>query len=395
MGTRSSLLHMSSGESVFSSAMSNSLQWAMGYPVSDGHFALTFLLVMVGGAKLFQTMASTFNALRYGWGTCAPSWLIGCYAVQMGMAMALTSQPEFLVDSPRILISGFGALLAVLIVAAPITKYAMSVGYGAAVSCWLTTLAAALFIATVSSMIGGGVLTGTPKVLHWQGDVRVRDTENNPWKTISKDRKMLEEGGSIQALSGSGAIVNIAGYRILMLPGSQIRIAELGEEPRVTLQEGRIFSRGGPSANRKFRYDTKNAGLRVNGADLMLGFTPAGVTSVLVADGGLRVGRSVDSKDMVSVKKRYYVNVTANVSTPVRADNELLEDLKVLGRYSENPFAAANRAMISGRKVKKKEPKPAKPEPDTNTVPAAAAGAPPPEPAKPAGPPVDPAAPKP
>ncbi|MGY8671786.1 MAG: hypothetical protein ACKVHO_04250, partial [Verrucomicrobiia bacterium] len=137
------------------------------------------------------------------------------------------------------------------------------------------------------------------------------------------------------------------------------------------------------------------AGLRVNGADLMLGFTPAGVTSVLVADGGLRVGRSVDSKDMVSVKKRYYVNVTANVSTPVRADNELLEDLKVLGRYSENPFAAANRAMISGRKVKKKEPKPAKPEPDTNTVPAAAAGAPPPEPAKPAGPPVDAAAPKP
>lgn len=355
-------------DSVFSAAMDNSLQWAMGFPISDGHFALTFALVFLGGARVFQSTAATFNANRYGWGATGPTWLVGCLAAWVGMASALTSQPAFLVDSPRIFIAGYGVVLAVLIVGAPLAKFVMSISYGAAVSSWLTTLALALLVSTTSSMIGAGILNGSPKVLHWQGDVRVKDVDSNPWKKLSKDRKLLKEGGLIQSHDRSAAIVNVAGHRVLLMPGSQIRIAELGEEPRITIQRGKIFSRAGASANRKMRFETVNAGFKITGADVVVGVTRTGISSAVVAKGSIYAGRSIEARDMTTVKQGHYVVVTANVTPPARIAGEYIADLRVLKRYSENPFAPANRRMISGgnapgeRNEEKKSPNPKPPE---------------------------------
>ncbi len=339
--------------------MSSSLEWALGQPISDGHFAFTFALVFFGGAKLFQSTCAAFNATRYGWGTTAPAWIAGCYMVQVGMATALTSQPNFLVDAPRFAISIFGAVMAIVIIAAPLTKFVMAVGYLAAISCWLTTLGAALIVGATSGMIGAATLKGTPKVTHWQGDVNARDRDSNPWKDMSKERMIVKEGGSIQALSKSSAIVSIAGHRIIMMPGSEIRVAELGDEPRVEVKSGFIYSKCGPAANGKLRYETISAGIKISGANAMIMLANSGATSVIVSKGILSVGRTIETKDLTRVRKRHFVEVAQNVSVPEPIVGELVQELRMLERYSENPFAPANRRMVSGREDRQQE----KPEP--------------------------------
>lgn len=348
--------------SVFSGAMSNTLQWALGFPVSDGHYALTFMLILFGGAYLFQYSATTFNARRYGWVFTGPSWGIGLFAVVIGMTVALINQPESLAGSSRIVTAGLGALIAILVVAAPLTMGLMSFSYAAAASVWITCLIAGAIAVGGSSLIGSGLIQGKPKVLHFQGKVTVRKTRTAPPRDVTDKKRVLDQGATVITGLKSAAIVNVRGHHVLMLPGTTIYIADTGEVPRVTLEQGRIFTRATMSGSSKMQFETRTAGFKVSSADMIIGLTRAG-TAAVVAKGAMYAGNNVHDAEQV-VKAGHVIVLGGGGGLPVPVSDEYLADLDRLTRYFENPFSAPNRALITGEVIKKKEEEPEKPAED-------------------------------
>lgn len=353
------------------------MQWALGYPVNAGHYALTFLIIAVGGAYLYQGMASTFNARRYAWVFTGPSWGVGLFAIVIGMSVALVNQPESLAGSSRFLTCGLGAIGAILLVCAPVTMLAMSMSYGAAASVWATVVGGAVLVATGSSLVGSGMTDGKPKVLHWQGSVSVRDKITTPWKPMNDERRVLDEGTMIAAGPASAAIIMVAGHQILMLPGSALRIPSIGEEPLVRLDQGSMFSRTTVAANRNMAFETSRAGFKVSNGHLLIA-AGSRATSAVVAEGGVHAGHSVFEAETV-LKKGQFMLVGSGFDTmPKPVSSEYRDQLARLTRYFENPFSAANRALISGEKVpekeekkeeKKEEMKPAEPAPEKSGEP--------------------------
>lgn len=341
-------------ESVFSSAMSNNMQWALGYPVNSGHYALTFLLIAVGGAFLFQNLASTFNARRYAWVFTGPCWALGLFAILIGMSSALVNQPDGLAGSARWLTCGLGAAVAIAVVCGPVTMFVMSMGYGAAVSIWATSMGAAAIISGGSQLIGAGMSQGQPKVLHWDGTVGVRDRATTPWKKMNDDRRVLDEGYMVQVGPASAAIVLVEGHQILLLPGTEIRVPKTGEEPKVVLAQGTIFSRTTMSANRNMAFETATAGFKISNGCVLLA-TGRGRTSAVVSEGGIKAGRNVFETETL-VKKGHYIIFNATMDTqPQPVSKEYKDQLARLNRYFENPFSDVNRAIITGEKVEKKD----------------------------------------
>ena len=351
--------------SVFSNAMSNTMQWALGFPVSDGHYALTFMLIVFGGAYLFQYSAATFNARRYAWLFTAPSWAGGLFAILIGMTSALVNQPESLAESSRLVTAGLGALIAIIVVAAPLTMGLMSFSYGAAASVWVTCMIAAGIVVSGSSLIGSGLIQGKPKVLHMQGKVSVRKTRTAPPRAVTDKKRVLDEGASVLTDAKSAAIVNVRGHHVLMLPNTAIHIASTGEKPKVILEQGRIFSRAMMAGSSKMQFETRSAGFKVSSADLIIGLTRGG-TAAVVAKGAMYAGNNVHDAETV-VKEGNVIVMGAGGGLPTPVSDEYLADLARLTRYFENPFSAPNRALITGEKVAKKEeekPKPKAPEPE-------------------------------
>jgi len=355
-------------ESVFSSAMSNTLQWALGYPVNSGHYAMTFLLMALGGAFLFQNLAATFNARRYAWVFTGPCWALGLFTVVWGMTTALVNQPESLAGSARWMTCGLGALLAVAVICGPVTMLVMSMTYGAAVSIWITSLGAAAIVSGASQLVGASMSQGQPRVLHWEGRVGVRDKTTTPWKPMNDERRVLEEGFMVQVGLKSAAILLVEGHQILLLPGTEIRIPKTGAEPKVVLAQGTMFSRTTMSANRNMAFETATAGFKISNGSVLIS-TGRGRTSAVVSDGGVRAGRNIFEADTL-VKKGHYIIYSSTLDTmPQPVSKEYREQLDRLNRYFENPFSDANRAMITGeksgeeeRKEEKKEEKKAMPE---------------------------------
>lgn len=356
------------GESVFSSALGNTLQWALGTPVSAAHYSLTFLLVVVGGAYVFQFSASTFNARRYAWAFTGPSWGFGLLGVLLGMTWMLVNQPDSLADSSRLLSAGIGGGVAVLVFSAPLTMLLMSITYGAAVSVWLSTLLGAVIVVAGSGVFGAGMLGGKPKVLHWQGDVQIKDGDNSLWKKVSDQRRVMNEKWWLTTRAGSAAIVYVRGHQILVMPGSVIRIDEIGDEPKVTLHQGSMYSRTSMAASQKMRFATPSAGFKVSNGDLLIAAGRAN-TSAVVADGAVYAGINVFDASMVVREGHFVVIGASGMPNPKPVSEEYSQRLAALTRYFENPFSTVNRALISGDQVKseddekeRKEPSPEKTE---------------------------------
>lgn len=355
-------------ESVFSAAMGNTLQWALGTPVSAAHYTLTFMVIVFGGAYLFQFSANTFNARRYGWVFTGPAWGLGLFGVLFGMTWLLVNQPASLANSSRWVTAGLGGAIGVVVFAAPIAKFVMSMSYGAAVSVWISTLVAASVVVGGSSIFGAGILGSKPKVLHWQGDVRLRDGDNSLWKKVSDKRRILNEKWWLATQPKSAAIVDVRGHQILLMPGSTIRIDAIGDEPKVTLHQGTMYSRTSMSANRNMGYATATAGFKVSNGDLVIAAGRAN-TSAVVADGAVYSGYNVYDADTVVKEGHYVVIGAASIPNPKPVSQQYREQLDRLTRYFENPFSAPNRAMISGEPVaseeedKKEEKEAEKPEP--------------------------------
>lgn len=341
--------------SIFSTALGNTLQWALGTPVNAAHYSLTFLIIALGGAYLFQFSASTFNARRWGWVFTGPSWGLGLFGVLFGMTWMLVNQPDSLANSSRLVTAGIGALVAVVIFAAPLTMLVMSISYGAAVSVWLSTLAAAGIVVAGSGVFGAGMLGGKPKVLHWQGDVQLRDGDNSLWKKVSDKRRIMNEKWWLTTKSGSAAIVYVRGHQILVMPDSAIRIDDIGDEPMVTLFQGRMFSRTSMAASRNMRYATPSAGFKVSNGDLLIAATRAN-TSAVVSDGAVYSGANVFDATTVVRAGQYVVIGTAGIPNPKPVSQEYQAQLEQLTRYFENPFSEPNRALISGEPVAAKKP---------------------------------------
>lgn len=353
-------------ETVFSSAMSNTTQWALGYPVSAGHYALTFLLVVVGGAYLFQTLASTFNARRYAWLFAGPSWGIGLFAIVIGMSSALVNQPEGMAGSSRFVTCLLGAVIAIVAVAAPVTMGIMSVGYGAAVSIWLTIMVCVGIVGAGSTIVGAGTIQGSPKVLHWQGDVHLRDDSTPVPKRMSDDRRILEEGARLITSPKSAAIVMVRGHQLLVLPDSIIRIASLDDKPKIALERGRMFSRTSMAADRNMSFETATAGFKVSNASVLL-ITATRGTWAIVADGGIYSGRTVFEAENVVKKGQFAIVGPAGAPPPAPIADEYKETLEQLTRYFENPFSEPNRALISGAKIRSREEEKEEPKSDTKS----------------------------
>ena len=345
------------GESVFSTAMGNTLQWALGMPVSAAHYSLTFLLIAVGGAYVYQFSASTFNARRWGWAFAGPSWALGLFGILFGMTWMLVNQPESLANSSRMVTAGIGALAAIVIFAGPLTMLLMSVSYGAAVSVWLSTMVAAMVVVGGSSLVGAGMLGSKPKVLHWQGEVQLRDGPNSLWKEVGPKRRILNEKWWLATKPASAAIVYVRGHQILLMPDSVIRIDDIGDEhPTVTLIQGRMYSRTSMAASRNMRYGTMTAGFKVSNGDIMIAAGRAN-TSAVVSDGAVYSGMNIHDATTVVREGHYVVIGAASIPNPKPVSQDYREQLNQLTRYFENPFSAANRALISGKPVESKEEK--------------------------------------
>jgi len=346
--------------SVFSGAMSNTLQWALGFPVNDGHYALTFMLILFGGAYVFQYSASSFNARRYAWVFTGPSWGIGLFSIVIGMTVALINQPDSLAGSSRITTAGLGALIAIILVAAPLTMGLMSFSYGAAASVWVTCLIAIAVVVGGSSLIGSGLIQGKPKVLHFQGKVKFRKTRTAPPREVTDKKRVLDQGATVITEAKSAAIVNVRGHHVLMLPGSVMYIADTGEKPRVVLEQGRIFTRATMSGSSKMEFETRTAGFKVSNADMIIGLTRSG-TAAVVAKGAMYAGNHVHDAETV-VKAGHVIVLGGGSGQPVPVSAEYLADLDRLTRYFENPFSAPNRALITGEVIKKKTEEKKEPE---------------------------------
>jgi len=334
-------------KTVFSSAMDNTLDWALGYPVSAGHYALTLLLVLVGGGFLFQKLAATFNARRYAWLFAGPAWGIGLFAIWVGMSSSLVNQPEGLAGGSRFVTCLLGAAIAIVAVAGPATMGLMSVGYGAAVSIWTTIMAGVGIVGAASTLVGAGALQGLPKVLHWQGEVSMQDTRSPRAKTMNDDRKILDKDFRLITGAKSASIVMVRGHKILLLPDSMIRIASLDDEPRVTLERGWMFSRTSMAADRNMRFETSSAGFKVSNASVLL-ITGTGRTWAIVADGGIYSGKTVYEAEDVVKAGQFVVVGASGQPPPAPLTPEYKEHLKRYSRYFENPFSAPNRALITG-----------------------------------------------
>jgi hypothetical protein len=345
------------GESIFSTAMGNTLQWALGTPVSAAQYSLTFLIVVLGGAYVFQFSASTFNARRWGWTFTGPSWGLGLLGVLTGMTWMLVHQPESLANSSRPITALAGALLAVVVLAAPLTMLLMSISYGAAVSVWLSTLVAAAVVVMGGSVFGAGMLAGKPKVLHWQGEVQVRDGDNSLWKEVGPKRRIMNEKWWLTTKPASAAIVYVRGHQILVMPESLIRIDDIGDEPKVTLFQGRMYSRTSMAASRNMRYATTSAGFKVSNGDVLIAASRAN-TSAVVADGAIYSGMNVSDATTVVREGQFVVIGAAGIPNPKPVSEEYRQQLEQLTRYFENPFSAPNREMISGKPAAAKEDKP-------------------------------------
>ena len=350
------------GESVFSSAVSNTMQWALGYPVNAAHYGLTFLIIAVGGACILQGMAATFNARRYGMTFTVPTWGAGMAAIIIGMSLALIYQPESLAGSARIYTCLIAAIGVVLLFCGPVTMLVMSMSYGAAVSIWITALVGVVAISAGSTLVGSGMTMGQPKVLHWEGNVTVRYRSSNPWRQMNNERRVLEEGAFVSVWPFSAAIVKVEGYEILLMPGTRISIPKLGPKPKVVLEKGWMFSRPTLSANRNMGYETSSAGFKVSKGDVLL-ITGMFGTSVVVSDGEIRAGRNIYETETLVKKGHSMIIGPALTTNPQQVSKGYKNQIQRLTRYFENPFSAVNRAIITGvKEAAKKDEESKKPD---------------------------------
>ena len=170
----------------------------------------------------------------------------------------------------------------------------------------------------------------------------------------------MDEGATVITGAKSAAIVNVRGHHVLMLPGSVIYIAAIGEVPRVVLEQGRIFTRATMSGSSKMQFETRTAGFKVSNADMIIGLTRSG-TAAVVAKGAMYAGHNVHDAEQV-VKAGHVIVLGGGGGQPVPVSDAYLADLERLTRYFENPFSAPNRALITGEVIEKKKEEKNEPE---------------------------------
>ncbi len=347
--------------SLFGAAFRNTFDWALGYPVNEVHFLFGFLVTVVGGFVLFRKSAASMNALNWGLGAAVPCWAVGVASIFLGMTIALVTQPQSSADSPRLVVAAVGGGIAMLVVAAPMTMYFMSMGYFTAVSSWLTVIGCWGMFVGANTMIGAGMIEGKPKVLMWQGDVFFRVMPSAPWRAMTHDRKILPVGSELATRGASATVVYVRGNHILLLPDSSVRIPDIGDNPRVEILSGRIYSKASIAASRNMRYRTRGGYFHISGDDLLLAVDGRQNSTVVVSDGGIYYSRDESGSTSIVGKGQMAVIPSGGVRevTPQTLPKKVVDELRKLEHYFSNPFASHSRRMITGELApppKKKAP---------------------------------------